>query len=839
MIFKNSVATFAILMFALMLPAAGSAQVSLSPPSAGQTGADEFVITDIRVEGLQRITEGTIFNYLPLEVGDRYTPASGRTALRELYQTGFFEDVTFRREGSILVIAVDERAAITELKLDGNRAIKDEDLLAALADIGLAEGEIYDSLQLDRIQQELVRQYFSQGRYSVKVDTQVTELERNRVRIAIDIDEGDTAKIRHINVVGNTIFEDDELLDDWESDTSGLLSFWTKDDQYAREKLSGDLERLRSYYQDRGYVDFDVESTQVSISPDKRDIFITANVREGEVYTIDEVQVTGDLVIDESVIRRLILTHEGDTFSRKRMEQSIENITGLLANIGYAFANVTPGPSVDRDNQEISLNYFVDPGKRVYVRRINFIGNTKTRDEVLRREMRQFEGAWFSQAAIDRSKNRLQRLSYFENVNIETPQVPGTDDQIDVNVQVEERPSGSFQIGLGYSQFQGIIASLSVNQENFLGSGKQVGLSLSRSSFITQFDLSYNNPYWTDDGVSRGFFLRYREFDRGEANISSFTSSEAAVGGSLGFPATEVDYFRMGLSARRTQINIGDFVLEQEDEEGNCSDFNNNGICNEVVLLTNPQDPLSRSLDLNGNGVLEDDEREFDFLQTELSWNRDSRDHYLNPNRGSAQRLTLEASLPGSDRDYYKLYYRGSKYWPVWRSLVFSVHGSLGYGDAYDSYDEELPLGPVEPIRISGNCRLEDITTLDTGLPFYEHFYGGGTRDVRGFDDNTLGPKDQFCRAIGGDFKVAGGMELAFPTPGGSRGSTRLAAFLDFGNVYEDFDAFDAGELRASTGLSLTWQAPVGPIVISYAFPFIKEEGDRTEELQFSFGGVF
>lgn len=828
---KSRLAALLLLLMAVM-PVAAQQLLPAQP--------ENFMIEDIRVEGLQRITEGTVFNYLPVEVGDRLTPSRSRSAIRELYTTGFFQDVQFEREGDILVIRVQERAAISDIDISGNKALDSDELTRALNDIGLTEGEVFDPLVLDRIQQELVRQYFSQGRYGVTVDPSVTELERNRVRVAISIDEGDTAKIKHINVVGNTVFSDKELRDNWESDTSGLLSFWTKDDQYAREKLSGDLERLRSYYQDRGYVDFDIESTQVAISPDKRNIYVTANVREGEVFSISDVTITGDLVVDEGLLRQLTLTEAGETFSRKEMEQSIENMTALLANIGYAFANVSPAPTINREDRTVSLNYFVDPGKRVYVRRVNFIGNTKTKDEVLRREMRQFEGAWFSQAAVDRSKDRLQRLGYFETVDVETPQVPGSEDQIDVIVTVEERPSGSFQIGLGYSQVQGLIASISVSQDNFLGSGKRVGLALSRSSILTQFDLSYNNPYWSDNGVSRGFFLRYREFDQGEANISSFTSSEAAAGVSFGIPLTELDFVRFALSGRQTDINIGEFAFEDEDDEGVCDDINMNGICNEFVLVPGALDPLSRSLDANGNGVIEDDEREFEFLQAEIGWSRDSRNHFLNPTRGSLQQLRLETTLPGASRDYYKIFYRYQKYIPVFRNLVFSFRGDLGYGDAFDSYDDDLQVDEVEPQRITGECDIDDISTLDLGLPFYEHFYAGGVRDIRGFDDNTLGPKDQFCRAIGGDFKITGGAELAFPTPFlGGGGGTRLAVFLDVGNVYEDLDAFEADELRAATGLSLTWQAPIGPIVISFALPVAEEEGDRTETLQFTFGGVF
>jgi len=796
-------------------------------------GADSFIISDIRVEGLQRISEGTIYNYMPLNAGDELNASNVRSAIRELYRTGFFQDIRMDREGSILVITVLERPAIATVTLAGNKVIKEEELRRVLNDIGLSEGEVFDRLVLDRLKQELINQYFSQGRYAVNVDTRVTELQRNRVRIAIVIEEGDVAKIRHINIVGNETFTDKEIRKDFEADIVPGWKFWSKDGQYSREKLSGDMEKLRSYYLDRGYVDFSIESTQVSIGPEKQDIYITANVVEGDVYGVDEITITGDLVIDEGTLRRLIIVQPGEIFSRKKVEQSVDNITMILSNIGYAFANVNPITDVDRDNRLVSVNFFVDPGKRVYIRRIQFVGNSKTKDEVLRREMRQMEGAWFSQSAIDRSRVRLQRLTYFEQVEIETPAVPGADDQVDIIVSVMERPAGSFTVGLGFSQVQGLIFSLSIQQENFLGSGKRLGLGVSHSSIISSLNLSFDNPYWTDDGMSRGFYARYQQYDQGAANISTFTSSEWALGVNFGVPVTEVDYLRSGGGFRHSSLNIGQF---------DCIEFNPDDplICDEFGLVPSLGDPLSHSLDFNGDGVISDDEREFNVLDWTISWTRDSRNHFLNPSRGSAQSLSLQTALPGSSRQYYKIMYRGAKYWPIWGGLVFSVRGNLGYGDSYDSYDKNSKADALEFDQPIGPCDPTDLMKLDTGLPFYEHFYSGGVRDLRGYDDNTLGPKDLFCRSVGGDFKVAGGFELAFPTPfvGGQSG-TRIALFVDTGYVYENISAFELDKMRGSFGLSVTWEAPIGPIVISYAFPFNDRPGDRTEDLQFSFGTTF
>jgi outer membrane protein insertion porin family len=800
--------------------------------TSSQVFSESFRISDIRVDGLQRISEGNVFSFIPVEVGDELTPALARSTIRDLYRTGFFSDIALERENGVLVITVTERPAISAITIVGNKQIDNDDLMPALASIGIAEGEIYSQLELDRVHQELIRQYYSRGYYGVNVETRVTDLERNRVNLSILITEGKQSRIRHINIVGNESFSERELRSDFESHTTRGLAFWRNRHQYTREKVSGDLEQLRSYYLDRGYIDFAIESTQVSISPDKRDIFITANIREGEVYSVSDVLITGDLVLPEELLRQLIRIEPGDIFSRKDLEQSMENISALLANIGYAFANVNPLPRIDREKREVELTFFVDPGQRVYVRRINFKGNTQTKDEVLRREMRQFEGAWFSQLALDRSRLRIQRLGFFDNVNIETIPVDGTDDQVDIMVSVEEQPSGSFQIGLGYSQFQGIIATIAVDQDNFLGSGRRVGFSVQRSRILTQASVNYTNPYWTVDGVSRGFYLRYSEFDtigRAGSNISAFSTSQAAGGVNVGFPVTELDYVRFGASAQRVEINLPGvpFPIDPDDPDS-------------PLEFRIPADrPLGISLDLDGDGFLSRSERRVTTYRLDGTWSRDSRNHYLNPTRGSLNRFNAEVALPGSTREFYKLSYRFRKYWPIGNRMAFALRGDLSYGDAYDNYDSRLGLEEIEPERLAGRCQLDEIVTIDTGLPFYEHYYGGGVSDVRGFDDNSLGPKDSFCRSVGGAMKVVAGVELAFPIPFVEASGTRLAWFVDIGNVYSDFDDFDSDLLRASTGISLTWQAPIGPIIISLSQPIKSRSGDNTQPLQFTFGQVF
>lgn len=778
---------------------------------------DPFTIADIRLEGLERTSPGTIFNYLPLEVGDRVTREGAADAIRALFATGFFEDIRLEQQDDILVVRVRERPAIAEIDIEGNKDIKTEDLTRALSDFGLAEGELFNRITLDRIQQSLTREYYNRGKYNVVIDANVEPLQRNRVKVSIDIDEGKAAKIQHINIVGNEAFEDEEILEDFESSTGGWLSWYTRDDQYAREKLQGDLEALRSYYQDRGYVDFDIESTQVTISPDKKDIYVTANVREGEIYSVSEVALTGDFAnIPAESLRRLVQIQEGETFSRRLVEASTEAITATLANVGYAFANVNPIPELDRENREVKITLFVDPGKRVYVRRINFYGNSKTQDEVLRREMRQFEGGWFSQALVERSRLRLQRLPYLEEVSVETPQVPGTDDQVDINVTVTERTAGSFTFGLGFSQVTGVLASIAVSQDNFLGSGKQVGVSLNNSAFFRRIDFSFVDPYFTDDGVSVGYQLSLRELDQGEANIASFLADTVALSATFGIPLTEVDRFRFLVGVEDTEITP--FAGSGDEIRNELLDYG----------LIEPNDEVFEGFSVADSAQT---------FRTEFLWSRDSRNRFFNPNRGSVQRASLELALPGSTIEFYKLIYSNRTYFPITRGFTLSVGGEVGYGDTYGQ---------------AGN-----LDESPYGLPFYEHFFAGGVRSVRGFEDNTLGPRVTTTipadpndpesepiviqgRPFGGDLKVTGGVDLAFPLPfAKNQNSTRLSWFLDFGQVYSDLESFDAAEIRYTSGLSLQWQAPVGPIIINVAFPLNEQEGDETETIQFSFGNFF
>ena len=785
---------------ALLLLACGIAQ--------NAAAFDSFQVSDIRIDGLSRIAAGTVFTYLPVEKGDTLTASSAEQAIRALYKTGFFNDVSLARQGDILVVTVTERPQISKVSIRGNKDIKEDDLRKGLKGIGLSEGETLDRLKLAEVQNELTRQYYNRGKYNVSITTSSVNLDRNRVQVSINVAEGKPAKIKHLNIVGNQTYTDKKVREDFQSTTSNILSWYSKDDQYSREKLSGDLETLSSYYLDRGYVDFNVDSTQVAISPDKRKMFVSANIKEGEIYTVSDIKLTGNLVLEEADLRKLITIKTGEVFSRRKVEQSSDAISAVLANIGYAFAEVNPLPDIAKDKREVGLNFFVNPGKRVYVRNIVFKGNRNTEDEVVRREMRQLEGAWYSQAAIDRSKIRLQRLGFFKTVVIDTPKVPGTEDQIDLTVTLEEQSSGSLNFGIGYSQFQGIIGSVSVQQNNFFGTGDRVGLTLSQSSYIKRYEISYFEPYLTDSGIGLGYNASHTEFDQGQGNIASYLTSRDSFSTYLGIPITESDTINTQIGIDQNNITVFDGSTPQQ--------------------FIDYIDNLGR--------------RTIHTWKTELSWTHDTRNRYWNPTRGSLQSVTAEVALPGSTIEYYKLFYKFGQYFPLTDKLTFFGTFNIGYGDTYK--DPESVLSPDHP-RYRADIG---------GLPFFENFFAGGVADVRGFRDNTLGPFSRFdsigcldsndrgCRQpLGGAFKTVGSAEIIFPTPFSKENSnsSKLALFLDVGNVFTNFASFSASDLRVSTGLSFRWQAPVGPIVISIAKPLRKKDGDDTESIQFTFGNSF
>lgn len=803
------------------------APAAQSPATPAAPGA--FTVSDIRVDGLQRISAGTVFTYLPIERGDTVDSTKAADAIRALYKTGFFEDVRVDRQGNILVITVQERPAINKLTVTGNKDIQTEDLMKGLKENGMAEGDTFNRLVLDKMGQELTRQYQNRGKYNVEITPTVSRLDRNRVDVTIAIKEGKAARIQHINLVGNEKFADEDIIDTWESGEHNWLSWYRRDDQYSREKLSGDLEKLNNYYLDRGYVDFNIDSTQVAISPDRRDMFITAGVTEGDQYKVSSVQLTGDTVLPKEELQKLVLVKEGQIFSRRLLELTSDSITATLGNVGYAFAQVNPVPDVNREAKTVGISLQVVPGPRVNVRNVVFKGNTRTSDEVMRREMRQFEGSWYSQAAIDRSKIRLQGLGYFETVDVESQPVEGSNDQVDVVVNVKETSSGSFVFGLGYSQLSGLSTQIQLSQENFLGTGNRVSVQAQRSRYQSRYDFSFLNPYFLDNGLSLGYNLWWRELDYSDFGTAQYSSNSGAAQVVLGFPITETDSV------------TGLFGIDS----------------NQILTSGSTPEPIRDYIDALNT-------RTFHAWRAELGWSRNSLDNLLTPTRGMQQRIWLETTLPGSTVEYYKLNYSISKFWPLSRHLVLNTRAELGYGDSYgDAVTRNLCFTPGTVIDSDNDGDLDTFvpgpdptdpcltsspdyrkTVTADGLPFFENFYAGGVRSVRGFRDNTLGPREApfagstFLQPVGGAFKTTGSLEMYFPTLLDTP-AARASAFIDFGNVYKDFDAFDAGELRASTGVSLMWRSPMGPISISYAYPLRKEDDDELERLQFTFGGSF
>jgi len=754
--------------------------------------AERFVIEDIRVQGLRRLSPGTVFNALPVKIGDEFDEGRSGDAIRALFKTGLFRDVRIERDGDVLIVIVSERETLSQISITGNKDIKTEDLLTALKPIGFAEGEVFDRSVLDRVEQELRRQYFSQGKYGVEIKSLVESLGGNRVAVGITIKEGRAARIKSINVVGNKAYTDHDLVKQFELTTPTLISFFTKSDQYSKQKLAGDLEGLRSYYLDRGYINFSIDSTQVAITPDKSEVYITINVTEGDRYTLASVKLAGDLIIPADDLFPLVATKRGDIFSRKAVTQTSTNLSDRLGDEGYAFANVNPVPEIDNAGKTVALTYFIDPGKRAYVRRINFAGNTKTRDEVLRREMRQLEGGWFSTSKVNRSKARLQKLGYFEEVNVETPAVPDTPDQVDTNFAVTERPSGNLLFGLGFSQTQGLILNASVVQDNFLGSGNRVNFAFNNSEVNRVFALGYTNPYFTVDGISQGFDLSYRETDAARGNITRYNSKVANAGVQFGIPVSEFNFLNLGMSYERTKI-----------DGTNCPPNVDPGRTVTAQQICDFIDPI------NGNGDA------FDEIRLTGSFAYDTRNKALLPDRGAFQRFRTQVSVPGPELQYYKVDYDTRWFYPLTEDYVLALQGQVGYGDGYGDTDT---------------------------LPFFENFYAGGPRTVRGYKENTLGPKDKTPqrRALGGNFLLVGNADVILPVPFlQDLKSVRVTAFVDAGNVYGQRESIDLGKLRYSAGISGLWVSPFGVLTVSVAQPFNDQPGDDTQPFQFTFGTNF
>jgi outer membrane protein insertion porin family len=848
-------------------------------PALTQAQAEAFNISDIRVEGLQRISPGSVFAALPVGVGDVADTYAIRASAKNLFATGNFDDISIGRDGSVLVVTVAERPSISEITIDGNKAIETEALLDGLKGAGLSVGNVFQRSTLEGMQLELQRQYVLQGRYDARIEAEVIPEPRNRVSIAIDVNEGTVASIKHINIVGNTIYTDEQLQDIFELKMTGWLSFFTSDDKYSKEKLTADFENLSSYYLDRGYLEFNIDSTQIAISPDMEAVYITANVTEGDKFTVSDVGLSGDLVLPEEDLKRFLLVQPGQVYSQTLITTTEEYLTRRLGNEGYNFASVTGIPEVEEDSK-VKIKFFVDPGKRTYVRRIDFSGNLDTSDDVLRREMRQMESAPASASAIEQGRIRLQRLGFFKTVEADTEEVAGYDDLIDVEYTVTEQSFGSIGGSIGYAQDAGLILGLNLQQNNFLGTGRRVGVNLNSSRYQDVVSLNYTNPYFTEDGVSRGFSVFYRKTDLSEINVASYTTDTVGANMNFGYPISETQRLGFSFGVTDTKITAGQYAvqeikssprLEPQVENWYESTLQADGTYSAAEVLRPISELPITALTIPGQlGFLDLNGDEYLNFSVTGSWLQSTLNRGQLATRGVSQSVALEVAVPLSDLEFYKLTYRGEIYLPVYQEFVLHLRGELGYGGGYGDTSE---------------------------LPFYEHFFAGGFGSVRGFEANTLGPRSTppliynsnspitqidengnptqvggpsgrgFGYVVdprtgkivvqpistrpdpfGGNVLAEGSAELLFPMPFiKDRSSLRSALFLDVGNVFNTncrgnqincFDV-DAGELRYSVGIGVTWLSGFGPLTFSLAKPLNASEIDEREVFQFTLGRSF
>jgi outer membrane protein insertion porin family len=770
----------------------------------------DFVVRDMRVEGLQRISEGTVFNYLPINIGDRVDQIRIQESIRALYGQGLFDDIEIRRDGDTLIVAVHERPSIESFIIEGNKDIKTEDLTESLRGVGLAKGRTFDQSVLDEVTGFLREQYYDRGKYGVAVDTSVIDTPNNTVRIRIDVKEGERAKIRQVNIVGNETFEEEDIRGDFELDTANWLSWIRQDDRYAKEALEGDLEKLRSYYMDRGYADFRVDSTQVAISPNKKDIFVTIGIHEGELYTISDVKIVGDMVVPEELLRAMVLAQPGSIFNQRALTQSAEFMSFRLGEQGYANAEIEPVPDLNRETKEAEITFYVDPKSRIYVRRINFHGVDEVDDEVLRREMRQMESSYMSNNLVERSKVLLQRLPYVEAVEVNNVPVPGVPDMVDIDFDIQYRMPGQFSGGVGYSESQKLMLNGSIVHTNFLGTGNRVALEAVSGKYQNLYSLSHTDPYRTMDGVSRTVSLNYRDITQFTSAASDFSTTSGGLTVDYGYPITEFQRVSFGLSFQRAELLASTSSTQQAQD---------------WVLN-------------NGNPFVEDTGSGFSFFGTKFDtveliagWSFDSRNRSLFANRGTRQNFILTVAVPGSDVEYFQARYNFTKYIPIYGRWVGRINAELGLSQA---------MGDT------------------TAAPPYKQFYGGGPSSVRGFKESYLGPRDSFGNPYGGNVLVASQAEIIIPLPEKWSSQARASLFYDIGNVFNtgevDFtDKLgspieykpDIDELRASIGIGVQWLAPLGLFRFSYAYPLNEYKGndryfgDEVERFQFSIGQAF
>ena len=786
---------------------------------------DEFLVSDIRIVGLQRVSTGSIFNVIPISVGDRIDLRKSTDIVRSLFSTEQFDDIQVSKEGNTLIISVIERPSISAIDISGNKALKTEQLLESLDGVGIKEGEVYKRSTLEKVKSELVRSYASNGRYGAGVEIEEITKPRNRIDINIIVDEGNSAKIKKINIIGNEIFTDEELLDSFELSEGSFFSFLSNNNQYSREKLVGDIETLESYYRDRGYLKFSIESSQISLSRDKKSIFITFNINEGKKYTINNVNIIGEIPFEENIYINILENLKKETYSQAQITSIEEFFVDVLGNRGYAFAEVKGDTETIDDSNQVDLTFAVIPGKKTYTRKILFTGNHVTQDEVLRREMRQFEGAWSSNNSIEAGKVRLERLGYFKEVNVETLPVVGTEDQIDIVYSVEEETTGSVGGNLGYSDF-GLMLGFNLQEQNFLGSGNTVGIGINKNIYSESYNISFVDPYATEDGVSLGYNIYFRETDYGEFNVANYLTNSNGLGAQFGYPISDITRLGFSLTYDKTDIDIG----------------------------TLPAREIYDFVAAEGNL--------FETLSAQASWQRVTLNRGLFPTSGSSTVLSLSATIPGSDLNYYRANIRQRYYRPLSNNFVFGFQGELGYLNAYGDTEE---------------------------TPFFQNFYAGGPRSLRGFESNTLGPRstdapcyefnyeEETCpnlidtdgdgvldspyinpyanttsryrdRPIGGNIKIEGSLQLIFKLPIiEDQRSIRSAFFLDFGNVFSDncrdyqINCYkpSVDDLRYSYGVGVTWITGFGPLSLAIAKPSNAGPQERTEEFQFTVGNVF
>jgi outer membrane protein insertion porin family len=785
----------------------------VSAAGAQETGV-EFTVADIRVEGLQRITEGTVFNQLPVNIGDRVTAQRLREALRALNASGFFRDVELRRDGDVLIVVVQERPSIREFKITGNKEVESEDLEKSLRNVGLAAGKILDRSTLEDARQFLVEQYFSRGRYGVKVDARVEEQPGNLVDVHLAIEEGRRARIRQINIVGNQRFSDAELLGGLELRASNLLSFYRADDRYSRQQLEGDLEKLRSYYMDRGYADFEITSTQVSLAPEKDDLYITINVFEGEIWKLGAVKLAGRFVVPEEILRQYILVRPGDQYSHRLIAATEKALADRLSEAGYAFADIAIVPLGDPALREMSLTFQIEPNARAYVRRIEFTGARQTNDEVLRREMRQFEGAVLSHAALTRSEERLQRLPYIESVESETKRVPGSPDLVDVEFQVEERASSVLGGGIGYSERQSFMLSGNFVDSNLFGSGDRLALEFNGGRYSQVYSIAHTDPYFTADEVSRSLSASYVERERITSSFSQFTTRTGSAGFSFGYPLSENQYLSLGLNYSHEDLaTVRSSSSQLRDWVRNNGDYYFRREGNDPILGT-----VIDSLEITGG------------------WLWDSRNRTLFPTRGGMHRFSFGITAPGSAVEYLTTNFRSQQF--------FHIPG-------FDFLEKF-------PIQVTTHLGWSTALGDTTGVPPHRHVFTGGSDSVRGFRDGSLGPRDSLGNPYGGDAGFSTQFDLIIPLPEKFQSSARFSLFYDMGQSFylgntqfrnprgdrTDYK-FDLGDIRSSAGAAVQWLSPMGLFRFSYAFPLRsqgptrRQFGDEFDGFQFSMGTAF